>query len=538
MDCQPSYLDYGSTGFFSPLIRDYLDGRETLKPFYRYSPIRPPFREIIAARKAFPTDRALLVNELEAQYRQEEPGNLIRENIRSLASANTFTVCTAHQPNLFTGYLYFVYKILQTIRLSEQLNLDFPDLHFVPVYYMGSEDNDLEELGMIQWAGQPLRWVTRQTGSFGRMSTDGIGDLIGVLAKSLGKGAYALDLIGILRRAYEEHPDIQSATRYLVNALFGAYGLLVLVADTPGFKGSFRSILREELWEQSSFPIVQATASRLSVHYPIQVHPRELNLFYLDGANRERIIRQGESWQVLNTGLRFGRRELEVELEQFPEHFSPNVILRTLLQESILPNLAFIAGGSELSYWMEFSDLFDHYRIPFPLLLQRNSFLLVNARQAARRNRLGLEPGDLFLDTESLVRRYLLDHSGTELGLNGERESGEALFFEIRKRAAALDPTLEASVGAEQRRLERSLDRIALKFLRAEKKKKALQTSQIRRLKQELFPGGQLQERVENLLPYYAARGPEWIETLHHYTDPLVNRFTILEELSSHSSTS
>jgi uncharacterized protein YllA (UPF0747 family) len=293
MDEQLQWIDYAQTGYFSPLIPDLLNDDPRLQPFSAYSAAHPDFTKAMEARRAFPVDRTLLVETLQRQYASVNADTSVLQNIALLKEKNTFTVCTAHQPNLFTGYLYFVYKVLQAVKLAAQLKQQHPDCHFVPVYYMGSEDNDLEELGTVNLEGEKLRWQTAQQGAVGRMKPEGLDTLIEAAARHLGMTDAAKEIIGLLKQSYLEQPDIQTATLHLVNALFGRFGLIVLIADTPGFKKAILPVLRDELFNQTSHGIVQHTINRLSEHYHVQAHPREINLFYLKEQLRERIVKEG-----------------------------------------------------------------------------------------------------------------------------------------------------------------------------------------------------------------------------------------------------
>jgi bacillithiol biosynthesis cysteine-adding enzyme BshC len=529
MHCKTELIDYADTGYFSHLITSYLHEDPRLKPFYRYSPAHPDFQGAIAARAAFPTDRKLLVDELNHAYQDMELHDKVQQNLRLLEKENTFTICTAHQPNLFTGYLYFVYKVLQAVKLAAYLGEKYPEKNFVPVYYMGSEDNDLDELGTVHLDGATYRWETGQKGAVGRMNTSGMEALIDQVTRPLGVGPFAQEITLLLKEAYLQHPDIQTATLYLVNALFGRYGLLVVIADTPGFKRAIAPLMWQELTEQSSFSIVKETITELSAHYPPQATPREINLFYLTEQSRERIVMENDHWRVLNTDKIFDREQLKQELGEHPERFSPNVILRGLLQETILPDIAFIGGGGELAYWLELTDLFSHHAIPFPVLMLRNSFLWVDARSMQRLGKTGLSPRDLFTDTETLISDYVKKHTRHDLVLKTAYEQIEKLYTGLEGKAGEIDVTLKASVGAERKKSLCYIGKLEHKFLRAEKKRFAWQSDLIRGIKDKLFPHHSLQERVENVLPFYAAYGPDFIDTVYEHLDPLNKKFTILE---------
>ncbi|UYQ94685.1 bacillithiol biosynthesis cysteine-adding enzyme BshC [Chitinophaga horti] len=524
------HIPYSETGFFSQLVADFLAEHPSIRPFYQYSPVKPDFEAAIRAKSTQPLDRELLVKALTVQYSQLEQDEQVKANIQLLGQADTYSVCTAHQPNIFTGYLYFICKILQTIKLAGELTAQFPGKHFVPVYYMGSEDADLDELGSIYLGNEKLTWKTDQAGAVGRMKTDGLQPMIDGIMKHVGYGPHAAELKEMLDEAYLHHENIQEATLYLVNRLFGRYGLVVLVPDTPLFKQQIKHVLKEELWQQSSYKVVSATTEKILQHHKVQASPREINLFYLQEGSRERIVKEGEVWKVLHTNVEFNEQSLKREIDEHPERFSPNVILRGILQETILPNIAFIGGGGEIAYWVELKALFGHHNVPYPVLLLRNSFLWVDKFSAERLQKLNISITEFFQETELLINSFVLKHTNANLVLKKEYDDIEILFAQMETKAKSIDVTLVASVNAELKKAMKSLGKIEHKFLRAEKKKFAWQSEQIRQLKARLFPGNSLQERRENFLPYYAEHGPAFFDRLLEALTPVTDKFCVITE--------
>ncbi|HEY8915674.1 MAG TPA: bacillithiol biosynthesis cysteine-adding enzyme BshC [Chitinophaga sp.] len=523
-------VPYSETGYFSQLVLDFLAEHPHIRSFYTHPPLHPDLDALIHAKKAQPLQRDVLVKALEAQYAGLEVHEAVKENIRLLEQPGTFSICTAHQPNIFTGYLYFVYKILQTVKLAADFKQQRPQYDFVPVYYMGSEDNDLDELGSIYLNGKTLTWPTTQAGAVGRMRPDGLEELIVQIESLLGYGKHAEELVQLLRQAYGQHTNIQEATLYLVNALFGRFGLVVLIPDTPLFKKQYIPVMKEELLHQTSYKLVSDTIEKISQHYKVQANPREINLFYLTDSSRERIVKEGEQWKVLHSNITFTATELDEELHNHPERFSPNVILRGMLQETILPNIAFIGGGGEIAYWLELQALFAHYRVPYPMLVMRNSFLLVDGVSRKWLQNLGLCIKDLFGNVNELVNNFVLQRTNATLVLKKEYDALEQLFDELEAKARSIDVTLVSSVGAERQKAIKSIGRLEHKFLRAEKKKFAWQTDQIRQLRDKLFPANSLQERKENFMPWYIHEGPALFDRILANMQPLSDQLQIIYE--------
>ncbi|RYG32564.1 MAG: bacillithiol biosynthesis BshC [Chitinophagaceae bacterium] len=174
MDCNSTRISYGSSGYFSKIIVDYLEQSKNLSGFYEHALNMDGMAASIKARQNFSTDRKLLVKVLQEQYKAVETSPIVSANINALSSDNTFTICTAHQPVIFTGTLYFIYKILHVVRLARDCEKQFKGKRFIPVFYMGSEDADLDELGKIYMGTQKITWDTRQKGAVGRMNTKGL----------------------------------------------------------------------------------------------------------------------------------------------------------------------------------------------------------------------------------------------------------------------------------------------------------------------------------------------------------------------------
>src|SRR5215207_698531 len=166
------HVPYQQTHAFSRIVNDYLSGAQQLQPFYDAPPNLQGIEETIRKKQQQSVDREMLVHVLQEQYASLTPSAAVAKNIGLLTEANTFTVCTAHQPNLFTGPLYFIYKILHTIKLSSFLKAQLPNYNFVPVYYMGSEDADFAELNHTYVEGKKLEWKKEQKGAVGRMVVD------------------------------------------------------------------------------------------------------------------------------------------------------------------------------------------------------------------------------------------------------------------------------------------------------------------------------------------------------------------------------
>ncbi len=530
MNIAAERISYKATGFFSKIVTDYIDRAETLKPFFAFDVSIQGIKEAIEARKNFSTNRKLLVAELQNQYAGIRLSSKQQFNLQQLNNSNCFTITTAHQPNIFTGHLYFIYKILHAVKLADHLKALLPENDFVPVYYMGSEDADLEELGEVYINGVTYHWDTKQTGAVGRMKVDEpLLKIVEAIAGQLLVEMQGSGIIGLIKSCYVKGTTIEQATFKLVNALFAEYGLICLLPDSASLKQAMQSIFEDELLNNVSSHIVTKASEDLGKYYKVQAYPREINLFYLEDDKRERIVEEKKFFAVGSQRDPFSKEGILQELKLHPEKFSPNVILRGLFQETILPNIAFIGGGGELAYWLQLKALFEHYKVPYPVQVLRNSFMLLDDVAIELIKKLSLETEDIFKSTNELLAAIVQKHTNHQLNLDKEKLQLQDLYTQLKSIAAAVDPTLTAHTDNLLAKAMKKIEALEKKMLRSEKLKFDAELRQLQKLKNKLFPNNGLQERVENFLPYYAKFGKVFIEQVYRQSLSLEQEFSVIQ---------
>ena len=528
-----TYIDYNETNSFSSTLLSYLSCDEKLKPYIADWPTVENFNTLIA-KKQVKSNRQTLVSTLKKQYSdsgyQNNESQLVHNNIASLSSENTYTITTGHQLNIFTGPLYFIYKIVTAINLAAELKAAHPNKHFVPVYWMATEDHDFEEINHVKVHGKKLTWNEDAKGATGRLDPISIRDTLRAYKNTLGLSENSKTLSAILEEAYLNHTTLADATRYLVHYLFSDYGLVILDADDRDLKREFADIIKQDILEQKSFAAISGTSKSLKESgFETQVHSREINFFYLTDKLRERIVLEGNHWKVLNSDIRFNKYELIAEIENYPERFSPNVVMRPLYQEVILPNLAYIGGGAEIVYWLQLKQNFEQYKVDFPLLVLRNSALVAAANLSDKLCRLKISIKDIFKEANLIKKEWVTTHSHHRLNLADEMQDLSSIFEKLKLRAYKIDPTLSPSTEAVRVRLQKALSNLERKLIKAEKKNHEEVLSQIDSLRNKYFPGNGLQERTENFGIFYNQHGRMFIDELVHHFKPLDFKFTILE---------
>ncbi len=522
-------ITYQNSGYFSKLILDYLDEKPELQSLYNRFPKLAHFEDQIKEKKAnYPIEnRHILVTEIEKQYYNFTVSERTAHNIQSLKDSNTFTITTGHQLNLFTGPLYFLYKIISTINLCKELNEKYPAQHFVPIYWMATEDHDFDEINYFNYHDKKIQWNRESKGPVGRLSNQGLASVFNHFAEEIGTGIHANYLKNLFEKAYISHENLADATRFIANELFKKEGLVVIDGDTESLKKIFIPYVKRELLEQTSYKKVTETLPNLS-SYTIQVNPRELNLFFIQDNLRERIVLENGYYRVNSTSIVFSKEEILLELEKNPTHFSPNVLLRPVYQEVILPNLCYIGGGGEIAYWLELKSTFDAYGLTFPMMLLRNSALLATQKQASKLAKLELNWSDMFLPQQTLLDKRTKEKSEFTIDFTPQKNQLRSQFEQLYNIANQTDKSFLGAVSAQEKKQIKGLEQLEKRLLKAEKRVLSEQLDQIAGLQNELFPKGHLQERKANFSSYFEEFGPSLIEQLLTTLQPLEQNFDIL----------
>ncbi len=509
-------FDFKDTSLFSQLFIDYVNKNPSLKPYFNNFPDDEGFLNQIKTRKLSQHNRAVLADQLALQYKN--PDSIVSNNIESLRDEKTFTITTGHQLNIFTGPLYFIYKIITVINACKELHAKHPSYKFVPVYWMASEDHDFEEISYFKMLGEKYTWETDQTGAVGRMDPRSIK---GILDQMPGDHQ-------IFRDAYLEHDNLSDAVRHYVNALFGNEGLVVIDADDHKLKELFNDVLIDELVNNSASGLVADSTKKLeSLGFKPPISAREINLFYLDDSVRERIVQKEGKFQVLNTEISFSKSDITDLAKNEPEKLSPNVILRPLYQEVILPNLAYVGGPAEVVYWLQLKGIFDHYGVSFPILLPRNFVLYIDHVAKRKMEQSGAETADALMSRNEIFKKLVSLKESGEVKFDKELEAINKFFDEFNTIASGLDPTLSQLVEAEKKRTGKSVDKIAQKANRAIRRQHKDLENQVGAWFDALNPGGGIQERTLNFL-HFAIDNPDFIRMIAPELSPFDLRYHVI----------
>ncbi|MGC1204087.1 MAG: bacillithiol biosynthesis cysteine-adding enzyme BshC [Flavobacteriaceae bacterium] len=527
---QLDYIPFSKTGYFSSLICDYLDEKSTISPFYNRFPKIENFKAQIEEKQlSFSAEsRTILSNVLKKQYQKLNTSEVTLQHIETLNSNKTFTVTTGHQLNLFTGPLYFLYKIVSAINLSKELKAKYPEYHFVPIYWMATEDHDFDEINYFNFKGKKVLWNKNASGAVGELTNEGLADVFKLFSKDLGSSKNAEYIKKLFKEAYLNHNNLADATRFLANELFKDYGLVIIDANNPELKRLFIPFIKDELLNQTSFKTVTETNKALSENYGIQVNPREINLFYLKENLRERIVFEDDVYKVLNTNIVWRKSDILKEVLDFPERFSPNVIMRPLYQEVVLPNLCYIGGGGELAYWFQLKSYFNKVEVPYPILLLRNSVLIQTERQQKKLEKLNISTENVFLKRSTFINKKVREISNIDIDFSTQKAYLVNQFKALYKLAEQTDKSFLGAVKAQEVKQLKGLENLEKRLLKAQKRKLSDVVLRMTELQNELFPNQSLQERNTNFSEFYLEYGDELILKLIENLKPLKGEFSIL----------
>lgn len=527
-----AYIPYAKTNTLPRLLQEVERRNPLLESFYGTLPSLENFSSQMTSKSAqFSLEnRTILADCLHIQYHHLNPTASTIAQIDALRRPTTFTVTTGHQLNLMGGPLYFIYKIISVINLAKTLKEKYPENDFVPVFWMATEDHDFKEINHFYFRENYLEWQHQSEGPVGRLSTKELVEFFSQFSAHTGADEHSEALTELFKNAYLKQNNLADATRALVHQLFGNDGLIVVDGDDANLKRLFIPVIKNELKHQIVLNEVTQTnlaLKQINSNFKIQVNPRPLNLFYIKNNLRERIELNNGIFRVLNTELSWNLEAILKELEAQPKRFSPNVLIRPLYQETILPNLCYVGGGGELSYWLQLKSCFDAFNVPFPLLLHRSSAIIVTSKQHKKLQKGNISFEDLFLSSEELSTKIAKAQRDL-INFSDQKQHLKQQFENLYRIAKQTDASFLGAVAAQEKKQLKGLSHLEKRLLKAEKQKHKAQIEQALLLQSALFPNGNLQERVLNFSTFYAIYGHDFIEKLKSDLNPFQQGFAII----------
>ncbi|GIV27845.1 MAG: putative cysteine ligase BshC [Bacteroidia bacterium] len=522
--------------FFDKIVWDFLN-QQLPSSLSNFLPTKEHIQKIITSFQQINFNRPQLLKILNGQA--QSVSNTTPEtfqNIQKLADNYTFTITTGHQLCLFTGPLYVIYKISATIQLSQWLQNQFPEYNFVPVFWMASEDHDINEINHFYYNDHLFQWNQSTNGSpVFSITTEGLEDVFNSMKISQ---LFSPEDLELFQQAYLQHSNYIDATRFLLNELFGKYGLIILNPNEKAFKEKFKDIFYQEIFEKKTYHSILSTLDLFDKHnFHIQVNPRTINTFLNYNNKRSLIIENNETFKLKDLDITFSKNELEKLLVTQPELFSPNVLLRPLFQQTILPNLAYIGGSAEIAYWLELTSTFDSFSVHYPLLIQRPIIFISPPRISSKIEKLQIQLSDIFHYNKSTLIKNILDKLNLSINFKAEKQQVNSIYDNLLKQTENIDKSLIPFVNAEHTKALKAIDTLEQKLNKSIKQKNNIIVNHIEDIYSNFFPDGIMQDRKWNVA--YASNTlnintiKNFIDNIIPFSTPQINsdfNFTIIEK--------
>ena len=525
-------IEYNKVDGFSKLLIDYTKNNgqfsDLITGFASFDNLK---KQISHKSKNYDkTFREILVKEISSQYNDIDLTELQKSNIKKLAENKTFTITTGHQLNLLTGPMYFIYKIISVVNLCEKMQRKYPKFNFVPIFWMASEDHDFEEINNFYFQGSKFKWYSSQTGVVGEFKLDSINDVINEFEKYVSDFPYSNEIIKMLKECYTNSTDLSSATRKLVNTLFSKNGLIIIDANNKNLKSLFSDIIKKEINEKVIFNQSKKSMQRLNeLNYNIQANPREINLFYIDDGKREKIVEMKNGFQSSNGLKKWTSQQILHDIDTSPEKFSPNVLFRPIYQEYILPNICYIGGPAEVAYWLQLKSVFESLNITFPIILNRNSALLLDKRLIDKLNKLDVSIEEILMPEEILKGKLVKKYSKLKLDFTNLKQNLNDQFLELKKIANQTDKSFIGALSAQEKKQINGLEMLEKRLLKSEQKIHQDKINRVLKIRDKIFPGGKPQERISNFSEFYVNEGISMISLIKNNLDPMSHKFSVIE---------
>tara|TARA_B100000886_G_scaffold331220_1_gene282508 strand:+ start:2219 stop:3733 length:1515 start_codon:yes stop_codon:yes gene_type:complete len=499
------YIDFSKTNMFSKKFNEFIDNHKEKPYFPTYDNI-----ERIANNFNLSIDsRKKLSDEITSQYGDIEIPDSVSKNIISIKKENTFTVTTGHQLNIFSGPLYTIYKIISTIKLAENLRVKYKDKNFVPVYWMASEDHDFDEIKTFFSKGKTYEWDINPSGAVGGIDPSSIKKLSGTIPES----------IEIFEDAYLTSNTLSEAVRKYMNALFSTYGLIVFDPDSKALKASIKELIRSDIFDNTISKVEDSSDEKSDVYV------RKINFFYMKEGLRERIESVNDKFVVRESQISFSKQEMEKEINSNPQRFSPNVVMRCLYQQMIMPNVAYIGGPAEVVYWLSFRKFFEKYDGEFPVIVPRDSVLIISSKSSKTLDKYGLDIQDIFNGKNNIEKKSLGVLVDEDKNFSSEIKKIREQFNLIASKYKSVDKTMSPHVLANSKKTEKMLIQVEKRFIKSQKDLNKILVDRVGDLFHECFPEGTPQERKDNIMSFFNST---FIEDLVRILDPMELKFKII----------
>ncbi len=522
------------------LFLDYLYEFDNVKEFYKHNfrdkdAYLPLFRKLTHSKSKRNFDLSTLVKD---QYDDNiKISTKTNRNIELLGKENTIAIVTGQQLGILGGPLYTIAKILTAIRLSNQFSERFDDYKFVPVFWLEGDDHDFNEvrsINILDNENQILNIGYKEEisdddakQSIGNLIFDeALNEFFTKLDENLRETEFKNELLSKLKECYQVGKSFKQSFKDLLFWLFDEQGLIIFDPQDPKVKEILKPIFKKEVndFALHTQKLIQVSA-RLEEIYHAQVKVKPVNLFYHTDDGRYSVEPVEEIFKLRRKRKQFTKEEILQEIDNAPQRFSPNVLLRPICQDYIFPTGFYVAGPSEISYFAQVTPLYDFYNVVAPIVYPRVSFTILEKNISSTLDKYDLTINDIFLGFEELKEKVIanLSENNIEKVFQESDNDIELLFDKIKENLFAVDKTLVDVSGKTKEKILSLLNELKSKAIKAQENKYETTIRQLTRVSNLLYPNGNLQERELNFSYFYNKYGMEFIQKL--YDDISVSEF-------------
>ena len=530
-----TWLDYSElpsdNTAFSSLFLDYIRDYSSVAQYYSGN-FRDDadWRRCLERVSARTIDRSTITQILSTQNRNFHCGVRTLANIDALLNDNTVAIVTGQQVGLFTGPLYTIYKTLTVLKLVEKLGAKFPDYHFVPVFWLEGEDHDYEEVNSIQFVNSTndiaqLKYELKgkdpgkNMGAVGTLAFDeNIEQLFTSLESSLMQTEFKPKVLNLFKTAYQKGMTFNKAFVHLMNDLLDDSGLIFLDPNDPDVKKLLIPVFKKDLEETPKLcKLVIDQSAELEKTYHAQIKPKTLNVFLFHEGGRYLLEPKDDGYSLKGTRKTLPKEYIADVLANSPHLLSPNVVLRPLCQDTLLPTAAYVGGPSEIAYFAQLKPLYEEFGIPEPIIYPRASISIVEEKVEKVMTRFHIELSDLLRDTELIKQRIAEEISDVKVE---EMFTNTLLAIEnsmgsMNEGIQTIDPTLLGALENAKSKMKSALDVLKEKSIAGQKRRHEVSLRQIDKAALYVYPNGNFQERTINVVYFLNKYGLEFVKWLY-----------------------
>ncbi|MBZ0182930.1 MAG: bacillithiol biosynthesis cysteine-adding enzyme BshC [Melioribacteraceae bacterium] len=533
------FINFSDIPGHQNLFLDYLYEFENVEKYFRYNfrdtnSFSSLFQKISESERA---DKKSVVNAINQFYSAYKPSKKTKVNIELLGKDKTVAVVTGQQLGILGGPLYTFYKTITAIKLASSLKEKYDDYNFVPVFWLEGDDHDFEEvteLNLINQKNELQKFIYNDNkpedfnrGNIGRLAfNEGIENFIQEVKSELRETEFSKNVFELFEDSYKLGNTFKKAFSNLIFNLFDEEGLIIFDPQQNEIKNLLKPIFKKELsnFEVHANEVVKISADLEEVYHS-QVKVKPINLFYSDNNGRYSIEPEDDLYRLKGKRQKFTLIELLDEIENYPDKFSANVLLRPITQDYLLPTGFYVAGPSEISYFAQVMPLYNKFGISEPVIYPRSSVTILekNIKGVLEKYELNIE--DIFVEEKLLNNRVLNQVADIRIDdlLNEDEHQIAKAMDNIKEKLFGIDPTLKDLSDKTYQKIKQGLDTLKSKAENAQERKHDVALRQIKKASISLYPNNNLQERELNWLYFANKYGMDIIKWI--FDEVAINKF-------------